>query len=68
MFILSYVLTFVLGCTLALLWKWLRDIRNDIRCDIIVLKVRTNRLNSMRAVRNDDTLTPTEKYYESLRY
>ena len=68
MLILSYALTFVLGCTLVLLWKWLRDIKSDIDCDIIVLEVRTIRLEEMRAVRNDDTLTPVEKYYESLKY
>ena len=68
MLILSCALSFVLGCTLVLLWRWLRNIRAHIDCDVKVRFMRKNRLEAIRAIRNDDTLTPQEKFEESFRY
>ena len=68
MLILSCALSFVLGCTLVLLWRWLRIIRMDINCDYTVRFIRRNRLEAIRAIRNDDTLTPREKFEESFRF
>ena len=68
MLILSLALSFVLGCTLALLWKRVRIIRMDIDCDYTVRFMRKNRLEAIRAIRNDDTLTPREKFEESFRF
>ncbi len=68
MLILSCALSFVLGCTLALLWRWLRNIRSVINCDYTVRYMRKRRLEAIRAIRDDDTLTPPEKFEESFRY
>ena len=68
MLILSCALSFVLGCTLALLWRWVRNIRGFINCDETVRFMRTRRLEAIRAIRNDDSLTPREKFEESFRF
>ena len=68
MLILSCALSFVLGCTLGLLWRWLRNIQGHINCNVTVRFMRKNRLEAIRAIRNDDTLTPREKFEESFRF
>ena len=68
MLILSCALSFVLGCTLVLLWRRLCIIRSDIDQNVTVRYMRKNRLEAIRAIRNDDTLTPQEKFEESFRY
>ena len=68
MFILSCALSFVLGCTLVLLRKWLHDIMIDVRYEQAIRNRSRRNLEAIRAIRNDDSLTPIEKYEESLRY
>ena len=68
MFILSSALSFVLGCTLVLLWRWYRIILTSIRSDFATRDRNRRRLEAIRAIRNDDSLTPREKFENSFRY
>lgn len=68
MFILSSALSFVLGCTLVLLWRWYRIILTSIRSGFATRDRNRRRLEAIRAIRNDDTLTPREKFENSFRY
>ena len=68
MFILSSALSFVLGCTLALLWRWYRNILTSIRSDFATRDWKRRRLEAIRAIRNDDSQTPREKFENSFRY
>ena len=68
MFILSSALSFVLGCTLVLLWKWYRIILTSIRSGFATRDRNRRRLEAIRAIRNDDSLTPREKFENSFRY
>ena len=68
MFILSSALSFVLGCTLVLLWRWYRIILTSIRSDFATRDWKRRHLEAIRAIRNDDSLTPREKFENSFRY
>nr|DAV70925.1 MAG TPA: hypothetical protein [Caudoviricetes sp.] len=68
MFILSSALSFVLGCTLVLLWRWYRIILTSIRSGFATRDRNRRRLEAIRAIRNDDSLTPREKFENSFRY
>ena len=68
MFILSSALSFVLGCTLVLLWRWYRIILTSIRSGFVTRDRNRRRLEAIRAIRNDDSLTPREKFENSFRY
>ena len=68
MFILSSALSFVLGCTLVLLWRWYRIILTSIRSGFATRARNRRRLEAIRAIRNDDSLTPREKFENSFRY
>lgn len=68
MFILSSALSFVLGCTLVLLWRWYRIILTSIRSGFATRDWNRRRLEAIRAIRNDDSLTPREKFENSFRY
>ena len=68
MFILSSALSFVLGCTLVLLWRWYRIILTSIRSGFATRDQNRRRLEAIRAIRNDDSLTPREKFENSFRY
>lgn len=68
MFILSSALSFVLGCTLVLLWRWYRIILTSIRSGFATRDRNRRRLEAIRALRNDDSLTPREKFENSFRY
>ena len=68
MFVLSSALSFVLGCTLALLWRWYRIILISVIYEIAKRDRDRYRLEAIRAIRNDDSLTPREKFENSFRY
>ena len=68
MFLLSSALSFVLGCTLVLLWRWYRIILTSIRSGFATRDRNRRRLEAIRAIRNDDSLTPREKFENSFRY
>ena len=68
MFVLSSALSFVLGCTLVLLWRWYRIILTSIRSCFATRDRNRRRLEAIRAIRNDDSLTPREKFENSFRY
>ena len=68
MFILSSALSFVLGCTLVLLWRWYRIILTSIRSGFATRDRNRRRLEAIRAIRNDDSLTPREKFENSFRH
>ena len=68
MFILSSALSFILGCTLVLLWRWYRIILTSIRSGFATRDRNRRRLEAIRAIRNDDSLTPREKFENSFRY
>ena len=68
MFILSSAISFVLGCTLVLLWRWYRIILTSIRSGFATRDRNRRRLEAIRAIRNDDSLTPREKFENSFRY
>ena len=68
MFFVSSALSFVLGCTLVLLRRWYRIILTSIRSGFATRDRNRRRLEAIRAIRNDDSLTPREKFENSFRY
>lgn len=62
MFILSIVFTFVLSCTLTLLWHKVRQARNEAAVLWLFCSSVRIRHDLEMSVYNDDSLTIEEKY------